>query len=81
MIAKYRTGRAIFETYKFAITVCRNPYRESRNFNKYLIINEVKNRGWWLPGGAVESYEDFRQSAIRECKEEAGIDVNLKGVL
>ena len=81
MTTNYRTGRAIFETYKFAITVCRNPFRESSNFNKYLIINEVKNRGWWLPGGAVETFENLRQSAIRECKEEAGIDVDLMGVL
>jgi hypothetical protein len=31
--------------------------------------------------GHVEPGEDFTQGAIRECKEEAGIDIVLKGIL
>ena len=48
---------------------------------KWLAINETKNPGWWLPGGRVDPPEDFFTAAKRECKEEAGIDVELKGIL
>ena len=44
-------------------------------------MNESRNRGWWLPGGAVDYGETFVQAAHRECMEEAGIKVNLKGIL
>ncbi|EAR83990.1 NUDIX hydrolase (macronuclear) [Tetrahymena thermophila SB210] len=48
---------------------------------KFLAVKETKNRGWWLPGGKVDPPEDFISAAIRESKEEAGIDINVKGVL
>ena len=44
-------------------------------------MKETKNRGWWIPGGALEQGESFTMAAIRECREEAGIDVNLRGIL
>lgn len=59
----------------------RNPFQDSPDYNKWLAVKESRNRGWWIPGGAVDFGESFMQAAIRECKEEAGIDVNLKGVL
>ena len=59
----------------------RNPYRESEHFNKYLTIEEADGRGWWLAGGALEAGETFQDGALREVREEAGIDVELKGVL
>ena len=34
-----------------------------------------------MPGGALEEGEDFKSAARRECREEAGIDVELKGIL
>ena len=46
-----------------------------------MAVNETKNRGWWIPGGAVDSGETFRTAAVRECLEEAGVDIQLKGVL
>jgi len=49
--------------------------------NKYIAINETKNRGWWVPGGRVDPPEDFFTAAIRECKEESGLDVTLKGII
>ena len=48
---------------------------------KFLAVNETDNRGWWLPGGRVDPPEDFMTAAIREVKEEAGIDIELKGIL
>ena len=59
----------------------RNPFKDSPYFGKYLAVNESRNRGWWIPGGAVDSGESFAAAAHRECVEEAGIDVDLKGIL
>ncbi|MUK88651.1 NUDIX domain-containing protein [Ornithinibacillus sp. L9] len=45
----------------------------------------VKNRGqnssyYTLPGGAVECGETIEEAAIREVKEETGLDVKLGGI-
>jgi 8-oxo-dGTP pyrophosphatase MutT (NUDIX family) len=37
--------------------------------------------GWWLPGGFVECGDDHITTAAKETKEEAGIDINLVGLL
>ncbi len=34
-----------------------------------------------MPGGKVDPPEDIAKAAIRECKEEGGIDVSLKGII
>ena len=49
--------------------------------SKFLSIKETRNRGWWIPGGKVDPPEDIKLAAIRECKEESGIDVDLKGII
>ena len=49
--------------------------------DKYLLVQEFANSGYWLPGGRVDPGEPLEEAAIRECKEEAGIDIKLKGVL
>lgn len=42
-----------------------------------------RNKGplYWLPAGQVDEGESFAEAAIREVKEEAGIDVRLTGIL
>eukprot|EP01135_Chromosphaera_perkinsii_P006315 Nk52_evm44s485 gene=Nk52_evmTU44s485 len=62
-------------TYGFALVVAKN------RFGKYLAVEETKDRGWWLPGGFVEVGETFQQAAVRETMEEAGIPVQMVGVL
>eukprot|EP01100_Stratorugosa_tubuloviscum_P013233 TRINITY_DN6514_c0_g1_i2.p1 TRINITY_DN6514_c0_g1~~TRINITY_DN6514_c0_g1_i2.p1 ORF type:complete len:247 (-),score=111.64 TRINITY_DN6514_c0_g1_i2:26-766(-) len=47
----------------------------------YLLVQECCQWGWWLPGGRVDNGERLTSAAIRETKEEAGIDIKLQGVL
>lgn len=36
---------------------------------------------WVIPGGGVRFLENFEQAAAREIQEEAGIDIELQGVV
>jgi 8-oxo-dGTP pyrophosphatase MutT (NUDIX family) len=44
---------------------------------KTLLINHKKLNKWMIPGGHVEPFENPAEAAIREVKEETGIDINL----
>ncbi len=44
--------------------------------NKILLIKQ-RNRGWVYPGGYVENGESIKAGAIREVKEESGIDIEV----
>jgi ADP-ribose pyrophosphatase YjhB (NUDIX family) len=46
-----------------------------------LAVNETEGRGWWLPGGFVEPGDSHPSAAVRETLEEAGIDIELRGIL
>ena len=62
--------------YYFSLMIVRNP-----KTGKYVAVHETDNRGWWIPGGGVEAGETFRQAAHREAIEEAGLEIELKGVI
>jgi ADP-ribose pyrophosphatase YjhB (NUDIX family) len=64
----------IMEVARFSIVICRHPE------GKYLCVRE-KNGLWWVPGGGVERGETYLMAAVRETKEEAGIDMEVKGIL
>ena len=67
--------RVPFLTHGFSLVIVRN-------FDgRWLAIKETRDRGWWLPAGLVEQGETFVQAAHREVREEANIQVDLKGVL
>lgn len=44
--------------------------------NEILLIRGPE-RGWEMPGGQVEEGESLSQAAIRETKEEAGVDIEI----
>jgi 8-oxo-dGTP diphosphatase len=43
--------------------------------------NEHGHSGWSLPGGGMESGESTEQTAVRETREESGLDVAITGLL
>lgn len=67
--------RIQFQTDGFSLVVCRHPD------GRFLAVKETKGRGWWLPAGHVDAGQNFVEAALRETVEEAGLEVNLKGVL
>ena len=68
--------RTEFKCYQFSLCIVRHPQT-----GKFLAVDESKDRGWWIPGGAVDAGQTFKEAAVRECQEEAGIDIKLKGVI
>lgn len=50
-----------------------------------IVLNEKKEillirgpwRGWEMPGGQVEEGESLKEAAVRETKEETGIDIEI----
>ena len=42
-----------------------------------ILLIKGPRRGWEMPGGQVEEGESLSQAAIRETKEESGIDIEI----
>lgn len=47
------------------------------NDNNEILLIKGPRRGWEMPGGQVEIGESLSQAAIRETKEESGIDIEI----
>jgi 8-oxo-dGTP diphosphatase len=47
------------------------------NDNQEILLIKGPRRGWEMPGGQVELGESLSQAAIRETKEESGIDIEI----
>lgn len=48
---------------------------------KVLMVKNVDNDQWSLPGGAVEENEFLEFAAVREAKEETGYDIQVHGIV
>ncbi|SRR6266568_5834644 len=46
-----------------------------------LLIRRSDNENWALPGGGVDLGESLTQAAVREVKEETGIDCEVTGLV
>ncbi|MEM6995633.1 MAG: NUDIX domain-containing protein [Myxococcota bacterium] len=70
-------ARRPLSAYVFVVVLVRRGFR-------YLLVQEGKgdSRGqWYLPAGGVEAGEDLVAAALREVKEEAGVDVEVTGIM
>lgn len=47
------------------------------NDKNELLLVKGPRRGWEMPGGQVEEGESLKEAAIRETKEESGIDIEI----
>lgn len=47
------------------------------NEHKEILLIKGPIRGWEMPGGIVEEGESLTDAAIRETKEESGIDIEV----
>jgi len=48
--------------------------------DEILLIRRTDNDNWALPGGAVDIGESLPQAALRETREETGIDCQITGL-
>jgi ADP-ribose pyrophosphatase YjhB (NUDIX family) len=47
---------------------------------RILLICRTDNGNWALPGGAVDLGESLSQAAVRETREESGVDCEISGL-
>ena len=48
---------------------------------KILIQRRTDNNRWGLPGGLLELEESYREAALREVREETGLEIRLESFL
>jgi phosphatase NudJ len=67
--------REAIPTWYFALVVVRDG-------DRFLVVRETKHdQLWYLPAGRAEPGETLAEAAIRETREESGVEAVLEGVL
>jgi len=60
-------------------------YGVARGNGKILLVRASSETGvpgtWWLPGGGLEFGESPGECLVRECMEETGLEVRVRGLL
>jgi phosphatase NudJ len=68
-------SRLATPTWSFAVVLVKRGHR-------FLLVHERKHgQGWYFPAGRVEPGETFAEAALRETREEAGVEIALEGIL
>ena len=68
-------ARKPIPTWNFAVVVVQKE-------DQFLIVQEAKHgQNWYLPAGRLEPGESFEEAARRETLEEAGIPIQITGIL
>ncbi len=49
--------------------------------NRILMVHKTDNDLWALPGGGMDLGESITDAAVRETKEETGIDIEVTGLI
>ncbi|ADV60602.1 NUDIX hydrolase [Isosphaera pallida ATCC 43644] len=53
-----------------------------RRGDQFLVVQERKHdQTWYLPAGRVEPGETLAEAAVRETREESGVEIELEGLL
>lgn len=73
MLSKEKNTEINFSPPKHIISAATIVINEK---NEILLIKGPR-RGWEMPGGQVEEGESLKEAAIRETKEESGIDIEV----
>ena len=53
----------------------------TNNADEILMIRRTDNDNWAVPGGAIDLGESVAQAAVRETREESGIECEITGIV
>lgn len=48
---------------------------------RILLIHKIDNDKWALPGGGHDAGESIAETAVREVREETGVDIEITGIV
>src|SRR6478672_3006536 len=53
----------------------------TNDVGELLLVHKTDNNLWALPGGGMDPGESISQAAVRETKEETGMDIEVTGIV
>ncbi|MBM7587403.1 8-oxo-dGTP pyrophosphatase MutT (NUDIX family) [Bacillus pakistanensis] len=73
MISNKQSTQDVYTPPKHIISAATIVLNEQRE----ILLIKGPRRGWEMPGGQVEEGESLKEAAIRETREESGIDIEV----